>query len=115
MFDGGVQFVGNDGRGATTQAVDANWTVAATNIPALAAPTAVPDTVARLQSWQAFGRWKFNDAFSLRVNYWYETLEQKDWAYDNATPTSSNNVILNGQATPNYSNNVVAVSLAWTK
>lgn len=114
-FDGGIQFISNDGRGATTQVVDANWTVAATNIPALAAPTAVPDSIAKLQSWQAFGRWKFNDAFSLRVNYWYETLDGKDWMWDNATATSSNNVILNGQATPNYSNNTVAVSLAWTK
>lgn len=114
-FDGGVQYVGNDGRGSTTPTVDPNWTVAATNIPALAAPTAVPDNVARLQSWQAFGRWKLSPAFTLRVNYWYETLDQADWAYDRATATSSNNVILAGQATPNYANNVVAVSLAWTK
>jgi hypothetical protein len=66
-FDGGVQFIGNDGRGATTQRVDANWTVPVTNIPALAAPTPVPDNVARLRSWQAFGRWKLGEAFALRV------------------------------------------------
>ena len=53
-------------------------------------------------------------AHVTRFNYWYERLRSSDWAFDNATPTSSNNVILTGHQSSHYDNHVFGVSLVYT-
>jgi hypothetical protein len=50
----------------------------------------------------------------LRANYWFQKLRTNDWAYDNANPTSSTNMLLTGQQSPNYTANVFCISIAYT-
>ena len=78
------------------------------------APTAVPDLETTLNSFQLFGRYRVNKNVLLRFNYAYEKYRTSDWAFDNATPISSNNVLLTGHQAPNYTANVFGVSVAYT-
>lgn len=103
-WSGGAQFLRNDATSRTAVAVGSDLT---------AGP--VPDAIAQLDSIQFWSRVRVATNLSLRANLWIQELDATDWAYDNATPTSSNNVLLAGQATPQYRNKVAAVSLIWTK
>jgi hypothetical protein len=51
---------------------------------------------------------------TFRANYWYQRYRSTDWAFDNATPASSNNVLLAGQPSPSYTAHVFGISIAYT-
>ncbi len=103
-YDAGIQYLYNQGR----TAID---TFAGS---ALAAPGALPDVNARLNSLQLYGKWQFTKQLALLANYWYQQLSTDNWSYDNAGMAASNNVLLSGQASPNYRANVIAVALTYT-
>ena len=104
QWDAGAQYVYSDGKGRTSVSAGS----------ALTAPAAVPDTSTKLDSLQVYGKYAVNKNVLLRFNYAYERLRTDDWAFDNATPVSSNNVVLTGHQSPNYTANVFGVSVAYT-
>jgi hypothetical protein len=106
-FDAGLQYVISDAEGSTGLSV-------ASGSP-LAAPGRVPDTEAKLDTLQAFGRWRFGPQFALRLNYWWEQLDTRDWAFDGATPTSSNNVVLAGQQSWDYDAQIFAAAFVYSR
>lgn len=102
-YDTGITYIYNDGTGRTSLSAGS----------ALAAPLPVPDSKAKLHTLQLFAKYQYSKNIALRFNYWYERMRSDDWAFDNATPTSSNNVILTGQQSPNYDAHVFGVSVAY--
>ena len=101
----GVQYLYN--RGVTATSVAGG--------PALTPPpTAIPDVNNTLNSLQLYARWQYSKNIVLRANYWYQHYRSQDWAFDNATPTSTNNVLLTGQPSPTYTANVFSVSVGYT-
>ncbi|MCL4802001.1 MAG: MtrB/PioB family decaheme-associated outer membrane protein [Burkholderiales bacterium] len=103
-YDAGVQYVYNDGTGKYGLAGG----------PALASPLPVPDTEAKLHTFQLFAKYRYSKNIALRFNYWFEKYRSSDWAFDNATPTSSNNVILTGHQSPRYDAHIFGISIAYT-
>ena len=67
----------------------------------------------KLHSLQLFGRWQYTKNLLFRANYWYQRYRATDWAYDNATPWSSNNVLLAGQPSSSYTAHVFGISVAY--
>jgi hypothetical protein len=65
-------------------------------------------------SLQLFGRWQYSRNLLFRANYWYQRYRSTDWAFDNATPWSSNNVLLTGQPNASYTAHVFGISVAYT-
>jgi MtrB/PioB family decaheme-associated outer membrane protein len=102
-YDAGFQYVYNDGK--TGYALTPGSSLTA---------TPVPDTKTEFHTLQLFAKYRYAKNMAVRFNYWYERLRSSDWAFDNATPTSSNNVILTGHQSPNYQNHVIGVSLVYT-
>jgi len=104
-YSAGIQYLYNDG-------------VTAFNLqsgPALTPPSSpVPDVKNTLNSLQLFARWQYSKNLLFRANYWFQHYRSRDWAYDNATPASSNNVLLTGQPSPSYTAHVFGVSVAYT-
>ncbi|MBI5108520.1 MAG: MtrB/PioB family decaheme-associated outer membrane protein [Rhodocyclales bacterium] len=76
----------------------------------LAAASPLPDTWTRLHSLQLFAKMAYSKQMDLRFNYMYENLRAYDWAYDNVSANSVQNVLLNGMTSPRYSNHVFGVS-----
>ena len=103
-YSAGVQYLYNEGVTAISLAAG----------PALTAPLPVPDATYTLNSLQVFGRWQYSRNVLFRANYWYQHLSARNWAYDNATPTSSNNVLLTGQTSGSYTAHVFGISVAYT-
>jgi hypothetical protein len=103
-YDLGVQYVYSDGKGA----YDVSAATAFTPV------SPVPDTKTRLSSIQLYAKYQYSKNLLFRFNYWYQTLKTNDWAFDNATATSSNNVLLTGQDSPSYNANVFGFSVAYT-
>ncbi len=103
QWDMGAQYIYTDGTGKTSLTPGSALTA-----------TSVPDTSTRLDSLQLYGKYVVNKNVLLRFNYAYEKYRTRDWAFDNATPTSSNNVLLTGHQAPNYTANVFGVSVAYT-
>ncbi|MCC6193226.1 MAG: MtrB/PioB family decaheme-associated outer membrane protein [Burkholderiales bacterium] len=102
-WDAGMQYVYSDGTGKTSLASGPGLTF-----------TPVPDIRTKLHSFQLFGRYQHSKNIGFRANYWYERLRTDDWAFDNATPTSSNNVLLTGVSSPNYGAHVFAISFIYS-
>jgi MtrB/PioB family decaheme-associated outer membrane protein len=109
-YSAGVQYLYNDGVTALSLAPGPAFGVA----QGLALPTAIPDAKNTLNSLQIFGRWQYSKNLLFRANYWYQHFSARNWAYDNATPTSSNNVLLTGQSSGSYNANVFGISVAYT-
>ena len=103
QWDMGAQYIYTDGKGKTSLSPGSALTA-----------TSVPDTSTKLDSLQLYGKYVVNKNVLLRFNYAYEKYRTSDWAFDNATPTSSNNVLLTGHQAPNYTANVFGVSVAYT-
>jgi len=104
-YSAGIQYLYNEGVTA----------IALQSGPALTPPSApLPDVKNTLNSLQLFGKWQYSKNVLFRANYWYQHYRSRDWAFDNATPTSSNNVLLTGQPSPNYTAHVFGVSVAYT-
>ncbi|MFZ5557258.1 MAG: MtrB/PioB family decaheme-associated outer membrane protein [Pseudomonadota bacterium] len=72
----------------------------------------VPDIKTTLSSLQLFASYAHDKNTTFRLNYWYERYRSSDWAFDNATISSSNNVILTGQTSPDYDAHVIGFSVA---
>jgi MtrB/PioB family decaheme-associated outer membrane protein len=104
-YSAGVQYLYNEGITA----------ISPQSGPAITPPSsAIPDARNRLNSLQLFGRWQYSKNLAFRANYWYQRYSSTDWAFDNATPVSSNNVLLTGQPSPSYTANVFGISVAYT-
>lgn len=103
-YEGGVQYLYVRGSTATSTAAG----------PALAAPIPIPDANSTMNSFQLFGKWQYSKNVLLRANYWFQRFSSNDWAYANATPVSSNNVLLTGQSPADYTANVFGISIAYT-
>jgi predicted porin len=110
-YDVGVLYVFSDGTGSYSPSVSSVSATAALGLPA---PVPVPDTKTRLNSIQLYAKYQYSKNLLFRFNYWYQDLKTNDWAYDNATMTSSNNVLLTGHQSPRYSANVFGLSVAYT-
>ncbi|MCC6611255.1 MAG: MtrB/PioB family decaheme-associated outer membrane protein [Burkholderiales bacterium] len=104
-YDVGAQYVFSDGTGKY------GLGAASALVPG---PLPVPDTQARLHSLQLFAKYRYSKNVALRFNYWFEKYRTDDWAYDNATPTSSNNVLLTGHQSPQYDAHIFGISIAYT-
>ena len=102
-WDAGVQYVYSDGTGKTKLAANPGLTF-----------QPVPDIRTKLHSLQLFGRYQHSKNIGFRANYWYERLRTDDWAFDDATPVSSNNVLLPGYASPNHGAHVFAISFVYS-
>jgi MtrB/PioB family decaheme-associated outer membrane protein len=74
----------------------------------------VPDTTYSSNQFQLFAKYQYSKNILFRANYWYQNLHSSDWAYNGTTPTSSSNVLLTGQQSPNYHENVFGFSVAYT-
>jgi MtrB/PioB family decaheme-associated outer membrane protein len=105
-WDLGAQYVYNRGVGKSQVSVPANSTSAA--------PVPLPDSENRVHSVQLYAKWNYSKEVTWRFNYWVERLMSSDWAYDGLTPTSTANILLTGQGSPNYWNHVVGVSVAFS-
>lgn len=104
-YSAGLQYLYNEGVTAITPQSG----------PAITPPSsAIPDVKNKLDSLQLFGRWQYSRNLTFRANYWYQRYRSTDWAFDNATPVSSNNVLLTGQPSPSYTAHVFGVSVAYT-
>jgi MtrB/PioB family decaheme-associated outer membrane protein len=110
-YDVGVLYVFSDGTGSYSPSVSSVSATAALGLPA---PVLVPDTRTRMNSIQLYAKYQYSKNLLFRFNYWFQDLNTNDWAYDNATMTSSNNVLLTGQQSPKYSANVFGFSVAYT-
>jgi MtrB/PioB family decaheme-associated outer membrane protein len=103
-YSAGVQYLYNEGLTA----------ISPQSGPALTPPSApIPDVKNKLHSLQLFGRWQYTKNLLFRANYWYQRYRATDWAYDNATPWSSNNVLLTGQPSSSYTAHVFGLSVAY--
>jgi MtrB/PioB family decaheme-associated outer membrane protein len=103
-YSAGIQYLYNDGTTRISESAGS----------ALAAPLPIPDVKNKLHSLQLFGRWQYSKNLLFRANYWFQRYRSQDFAYDNASPTSSNNVLLTGQPSPSYTAHVFGVSVAYT-
>lgn len=103
-WDAGALYTYNNGTG------DYSF-IGAPNTPPI---IPVPDTTVKSNQFQLFAKYQYSKNLLFRFNYWYQNLRTSDWAYDNLTPTSSNNILLTGQQSPNYHNNVFGISVAYT-
>jgi hypothetical protein len=104
-YSAGVQYLYNEGVTA----------ISPQSGPAITPPSsAIPDVKNKLDSLQLFGRWQYSKNVTFRANYWYQRYRSTDWAFDNATPASSNNVLLAGQPSPSYTAHVFGISIAYT-
>jgi hypothetical protein len=106
-YDAGIQYLYNEGVTSISPLSGPGLTGAATSTP-------IPDVKNTLQSLQLYGKWQYGKNVLFRANYWYQHYRSRDWAYDNAVPWSSNNVLLTGQPAPSYHANVFGVSVAYT-
>ncbi|MCL2872879.1 MAG: MtrB/PioB family decaheme-associated outer membrane protein [Betaproteobacteria bacterium] len=79
-----------------------------------AAPTGVPKVKYRMDYLQLYGSYTINPHLKLRFNSAYAHVYGKDWKYDDATASSSNNVILPQQVTARYNDYIFGVSIAYT-
>jgi MtrB/PioB family decaheme-associated outer membrane protein len=104
-YSAGVQYLYNEGITALSPQSG----------PALTPPSGpIPDVKNKLNSLQLFGRWQYSRNVMFRANYWYQRYRSTDWAFDNATPWSSNNVLLTGQPNASYTAHVFGISVAYT-
>jgi MtrB/PioB family decaheme-associated outer membrane protein len=103
-YDVGAQYVFSDGSGSYDLSAASG----------LAAPLPVPDTKTKLNSLQLYAKYQYSKNLLFRFNYWYQTLRTNDWAFDNSTQTSTNNVLLTGHQSPSYNANVFGFSIAYT-
>lgn len=78
--------------------------------PGIPLAMSMPENWNRLNTLQLFAKWDYSKQLAWRFNYLYENLQSRDWAYDNLTQTSVNQVLLAGQNSPRYSNHVFGVS-----
>jgi len=76
--------------------------------------SSVPDTQTKMNSLQLYAKYQFSENILFRFNYWYQTLRTNDWAFDNATPTSSSGVLFTGHQSPRYDAHVFGISVAFT-
>jgi MtrB/PioB family decaheme-associated outer membrane protein len=106
-YDAGIQYIYNEG-------VTSISPLSGPGLTGAAASTPIPDVKNTLQSLQVFGKWQYSKNLLFRANYWYQHYRSRDWAYDNATPWSSNNVLLTGMPSPSYNANVFGISVAYT-
>ncbi len=102
----GVQYIYSEGKSKTSLA-------AGTAITPAGGIVQPPDAKSELNTFQIFGKYRYSKNILVRANYWYEKLDWSDWAYDNATATSAQRVILTGQGTPDYDNHVFGISVAY--
>ena len=111
-WDVGGTYVYNYGTGRTS--IRTGPTIAAVVGPPAVGlfgqQTSMPDTWNKLHTLQLFAKWDYSKQVSWRFNYLYENLKSTDWAYDNLSPTSIDQVLLTGQEAPRYSNHVFGVS-----
>jgi MtrB/PioB family decaheme-associated outer membrane protein len=105
QWDAGATYIYSSGKG--TYDLGAGTVIANPVQP-------VPTNSAKGQSFQLYAKYQATKNLLFRFNYWYQRLQSNDWAYDFATPTSSNNVLLTGHQAPNYRENVFGVSVAYT-
>ena len=110
-YDGGIQYLYN--QGVTAISTSAGPALVAA-LPAGTVFAPIPNAKSTLNSLQIFGKWQYNKNILLRANYWYQHYRSNNWAFDNATPVSTNNVLLTGQSAPNYTANVIGISIAYT-
>jgi MtrB/PioB family decaheme-associated outer membrane protein len=102
-WDVGAQYIFNRGVGKTSVVLASGSAV----VP-------VPDTENRTHSVQLYAKWNQSKLVTWRLNYWIERLMSKDWLYDGLTATSTPNVSLTGQTSPNYWNHVIGLSVAFS-
>jgi MtrB/PioB family decaheme-associated outer membrane protein len=103
-WDAGMLYTYNNGKGSYDASAGTGITPV---IP-------VPDTTYSSNQFQLFAKYQYSKNLLFRFNYWYQNLRSSDWAYNYLTPTSSNNVLLTGQQSPNYHENVFGFSVAYT-
>ena len=104
-FDYGAQYVVSSSTGETDVATGAGLTGAAAASP-------VPDLKSKVNTFQLYAKWKYSKNLTWRFNIRHEKFRSADWAYDNAQPFTSSNVLLTGQVSPNYRATVIGVSVA---
>ena len=74
----------------------------------------LPSSGTTLDSISLYGSCHLRENLSLKLRYWYEKYDSRDWQNDGIVPNQLANVITLGQSSPDYKVNVVFASLAWT-
>lgn len=111
LYDVGIQYTFSSGV-TSTNPVAADGLI--NTITGATGASAVPDVKNKLNAFRLFGKYQYSKKLLFRFNYWYLQLRADNWAYDNATATSSNKVLLTGQSTSSYTANIFAISVAYT-
>ena len=78
-----------------------------------ASPSVFPDLTTDLDSFKLYANYRFKEAMSLYLGYWYESYDSSNWALDGVTPSTIPNVLSLGIQSPSYDVNVVALSLRY--
>jgi len=78
-----------------------------------ASPSVFPDLTTNLDSLKLYANYRFKEAMSLYLGYWYESYDSSNWALDGVTPSTIPNVLSLGIQSPSYDVNVVALSLRY--
>jgi MtrB/PioB family decaheme-associated outer membrane protein len=69
-----------------------------------------PDLETRLSSGRLYVDFAPRARLTLRLSYWYESYRSEDWALDGVSPSTIDNVLALGAASPAYNVNVVTLS-----
>ena len=73
----------------------------------------LPDLETKLHTLTLFGDYTIKRDMILRLRYWYEKYDSKDWGLDNVAPNELANVITLGEESPNYDVHVIGLSLLY--
>jgi MtrB/PioB family decaheme-associated outer membrane protein len=69
-----------------------------------------PDLETRLSSGRLYVDFVPKARLTLRLSYWYERYRSEDWALDGVSPSTIDNVLAFGGATPIYNVDVITLS-----
>lgn len=72
-----------------------------------------PELKTNIQTLQLYSRYRVNETFSLRLDYWYEKFSMNDFFIDNIAPDTLANVLSVGQEANDYSVHVAGLSVIY--
>lgn len=78
-----------------------------------AADPAFPNITTTLDSVKLYAAYRLKDNVSLRVDFWHERFDSRNWMLDGVTPNTIPNVLTFGEVAPRYRLNVIRLAVRY--
>ena len=73
-----------------------------------------PELSSELYSAQLYADWQAGDRYTVRVGYYYERLETRDWMLDGLAPDTLPSILALGAQAPGYSGSLFSLSFRYS-